>query len=254
MGNLVTTIKRFLSNKNTVTILAVIAGVIILWYFYNSRVNAAITTIRIPYAIEGIDMGKRIETDNIGWKEITRSTVKDSDIILDISKLQGMYVKFGTSIPAGGFFFSSQISDRLPNSAIEDLPEGMTPYYLPVNSTKTYGNSIMPGDYIDLYIRAQDEDGKVVWGRLIKSIEVLAVKDSSDRDVFYDSTAGTSASLLFGVTEEYQKLLQGAQSIKGYQIEIIPMPRGRAYTQAKGDTQIDSQELYNFIIRNVAQM
>ena len=37
MGNLVATLKRFISNKNTVTILAVLAGIIILWYFYNYR-------------------------------------------------------------------------------------------------------------------------------------------------------------------------------------------------------------------------
>ena len=65
MGNLVGTIKRFLGNKNTVTILAVLAGVIMLWYFYNYRVNQAITTIRIPYAIEAIDAGKKIESDNL---------------------------------------------------------------------------------------------------------------------------------------------------------------------------------------------
>ena len=63
MGNIVTTIKRFLGNKNTVTILAILAGVIVLWYFYNYRVNQAITTIQIPYAVEAIDTGKAIEND-----------------------------------------------------------------------------------------------------------------------------------------------------------------------------------------------
>ena len=91
MGNLVSTVKKFISNKNTVTILAVIAGIIILWYFYNSRVNAAITTIQVPYAIDKIDMGKRIEADNIGWKEITRSTTKDSDMVLDKSNIVVSY-------------------------------------------------------------------------------------------------------------------------------------------------------------------
>ena len=54
MGNIGETIKRFVGNKNTVTILAVIAGVIVLWYFYNYRVDQAITTQSIPYAIERI--------------------------------------------------------------------------------------------------------------------------------------------------------------------------------------------------------
>ena len=81
MGNLTATIKRFISNKNTVTILAVLAGVIVLWYFYNQRVEAAITTIRIPFAINRIDPGTKIEMDNIDLVEITVSTTKDTDII-----------------------------------------------------------------------------------------------------------------------------------------------------------------------------
>ncbi len=253
MGNLVSTVKKFISNKNTVTILAVIAGIIILWYFYNSRVNAAITTIQVPYAIDKIDMGKRIEADNIGWKEITRSTTKDSDMVLDKSKLDGKYICIGTSIPAGGFFFGSQVCDKLPNSDISELPEGYQPYYLPVSSKTTYGDSIMPGDYIDIYVRGEDEEGKVIWGRLIKSIKVLAVKDSSNKDVFYDSSAGTSANLLFGVTKEFQTVLRASEKISGYSIEMIPMPQGAGYTQAQGDTEWDSQKLLDLFRANITE-
>jgi len=123
MGNLGETIKRFIGNKNTVTILAVLAGIIILWYFYNDRVNKAITTIRIPYAIERIDTGKKIETDNIEYKEITRSTTEDSDIITNIASLEGKYICTGTSIPANGFFYASQICDKheLQNSVLDDI-------------------------------------------------------------------------------------------------------------------------------------
>ena len=104
MGNLLGTIKKFISNKNTVTIIAVIAGVIILWYFYNLRVNEAITTIRIPYAVERIDTGKKIETDNIKYKEVTQSAVKGSTIITNISSLEGKYVCIGTSIAKDAFY------------------------------------------------------------------------------------------------------------------------------------------------------
>ena len=89
MGNLVATLKRFISNKNTVTILAVLAGIIILWYFYNYRVNQAITTVRVPYALERIDTTKKIEADNIGYKELTRSSLKENDIIQDFNQLDG---------------------------------------------------------------------------------------------------------------------------------------------------------------------
>lgn len=252
MGNIVVSLKRFLSNKNTVTILAVIAGIIVLWYFYNSRVNAAITTIRIPYAVNRIDMGKRIETDNIEYKEITQVTTKDSDIVVNSADLEGKYVCIGTSIPAGGFIYSSQLCDRLPNSILDDLPEGMSLYSLRVDSDRTYGDAILPGTFIDLYLKAQDSEGKIIWGRLVESIKVLAVKDSSNKDVFYDSTAGSTASLVFSVDEEMQEILSATKFIPGYSIEVIPMPRGSYYTEAQGATRFDEEDLVAFIRRQIS--
>ena len=254
MGNLVNTIKRFLGNKNTVTILALLAGVIVLWYFYNYRVNQAITTIPIPYAIETIDSGKKIETDNIEYKQITQSTTKDSDIITDMSYLQDKYICTGTSVPANGFFYKSQVCEKqeLPNSIFDNIPDGYTVYTLNVDNEMTYANSIMPGDYIDLYMQATDEDRQVLYGSLIESIEVLAVRDSSGKDVFWDTTAGDSAFLLFAVPDDYHKLLNISELISGYSIKITPVPRSASYTQNPGETQISSQTLYNFIMSKAA--
>lgn len=250
MGNLVGTLKRFISNKNTVTILAVLAGVIVLWYFYNQRVEAAITTIRIPYATNRIDSGNRIETDNIGWKEITQSTLKDSDIIRDSYSIEGKYVCLGTSVPQYGFFYQSQICDRLPNSVLYDIPDGSAIYSLSVNSQTTYANSIQPGDYIDLYMSAREDNGQIIYGALIESIEVLAVRDSSGRDLFWDSSAGDSAFLLFAVTKELHELLNVASLMTTNNVKITPVPRNNSYTQNPGDTVVASEYLYTFIIRN----
>lgn len=247
MGSLVGTIKRFLGNKNTVTILAVIAGVIVLWYFYNYRVNQAITTIKIPYAIERIDTGKKIETDNIDYREITSSTTRKSDIVTNINELTDKYICTGTSIPKDGFFFKSQICEKeqIKNSVFENVPENYTVYKLSVDNRATYGNSILPGDYIDLYVRTKDSDGKAIFAPLIESIEVRTVLDSSGRDIYWDSSAGTAALLLFVVPNEYLKLFELADM---YSISIIPIARNASYTQNPGETKIANQELYNYII------
>ncbi len=252
MGNLVATIKRFISNKNTVTILAVLAGVIVLWYSYNQRVEAAITTTRIPYAIEAIDSGSKIEKDNLGQKEITQSTLKDNDIIQNETQIIDKYVCLGTSIPANGFFYASQICDRLPNSVLDDIPDGYAIYSLSVTNQTTYANSIQPGDYIDLYMSAVDDDKQIIYGKLIESIEVLAVRDSSGRDLFWDSSAGDSAFLLFAVKEDMHYMLNIASLISNYQIKITPVPRNASYTQHPGETNVSSTTLQNFIMRNAA--
>lgn len=254
MGNLVTTIKRFISNKNTVTILAVLAGVIVLWYFYNYRVEQAITTIQIPFAVEKIDAGKKIETDNIAYKQITRTTTKDSDIITNMAELTDMYICYGTSVPANGFFYRSQLCEKeaLPNSVLDNIPDGYTLYNLKVNNEMTYANSILPGDYIDLYVSAVDDDRQIIYGKLIESIEVTKVTDSSGRDVFWDSGAGDSAFLLFAVPDDYADLLEIAELIPTNSIEITPVPRSKSYTANPGETQIASEYLYSFIMSKSA--
>ena len=50
MGNISAFIKKTIANKNTVTILLVLAGVVVLWFFYNMRVKEATTPIKVPYA------------------------------------------------------------------------------------------------------------------------------------------------------------------------------------------------------------
>ena len=250
MGNLVTTLKRFISNKNTVTILAILAGVIVLWYFYNYRVNQAITTIQVPFAVERIDAGKKIETDNIEYKYITKTTTKDSDIITNISQLDGKYICTGTSVPQNGFFYQSQLCEKeeIENSILDNIPDGYTLYNLKVNNEMTYANSIMPGDYIDLYLSAVDDDRQIIYGKLIESIKVEKVTDSSGRDVFWDTKAGDSAFLLFAVPNEYADLLETAELITGYSVKITPVPRSASYTQNPGETSIASDFLYNFIM------
>ena len=53
--------------------------------------------------------------------------------------------------------------EELPSSVFEDIPDNQTVYALPVDSEKTYGNSIFPGNYIDLYFRASvDENNQNV--------------------------------------------------------------------------------------------
>lgn len=252
MGNITATLKKFLGNKNTVTILAILAGVIVLWYFYNYRVNQAITTITIPYAVEHIDAGKKIEMDNIAYKEITQTTTKDSDIITDMTYLEGKYVCHGTSIPKNGFLYKAQVCEEkdLKNSIFDRIPDNNRIYALAVNSQTTYANSIMEGTRIDLYAEGTDDSNQRFYGKLIESIEVLEVRDSSGKNVFWDSDAGDSAFLLFAVPEDLANFLESSEMVPG--LTVTPVPRSSSYTQQPGDTKISNQDLYEYIRNKIA--
>ena len=136
-------------------------------------------------------------------------------------------------------------------AVFDNIPDDHKIYALSVDAEMTYANSIYPGDYIDLYVQTTDDDGKVLFGALIESIEVLAVRDSESKDVFWDSEAGDTAFLLFSVPDDYHKLLNIA---KLYGIDIIPVPRSASYTINPGETNIASETLYYYIKSKAANI
>lgn len=76
MGNLIKNIKNVLLNRNTVTILAVLAGVIVLWFFYNMTVNNAINPQRVPVATRTITAKEMITSEDFEFVEINNGFYK----------------------------------------------------------------------------------------------------------------------------------------------------------------------------------
>ncbi len=251
MGNVLTTVKRFLANKNTVTILGVVLAILVLYVGYNYRVKQATTPITVPYAKEEISSRTLITSDMIGYMEVSSSVVKSSaNLITNASELINNYVSFGTTIPANSMFYKSQIlkSNEMPDSAFADIPDGYTIYSLKVDLHSTYGNSIYPGNYIDLYFKGIDDNRLVMYGKFIESIEVLAVKDSQGNHVFETTVESrTPAELLFAVPDDMYKLLMKAGFITGNSIEIVPVPRNASYSEDPGETNVSSDYIKAFI-------
>ena len=117
MGNISAFIKKTIANKNTVTILLVLAGVVVLWFFYNMRVKEATTPIKVPYAKEELHATDEITEDKIGMVEVNSKLLKTADIIQNQGSLIGYYITTGTSIPKGGLFYKTQVVTKaeLPN-------------------------------------------------------------------------------------------------------------------------------------------
>lgn len=256
MGNILTTVKRFLSNKNTVTILGVLLGILVLYIGYNYRVKQATTPVTVPYAKEELSSRTLITSDMIGYMEVSSSVVKESpNLITNAQQLINQYVAFGTTIPANSLFYKTQVlsSDEMPDSAFENIPDGYTLYSLNVDLHSTYGNSIYPGNYIDLYFKGVDETQKVMFGKMIESIEVYAVKDSQGNHVFETTVESrTPSELLFAVPNDMYELLMKAGYINGSSIEIIPVPRNKSYSLNPGDTVVSSDYIRNFILSKSA--
>ena len=250
MGNIVTTIKRFLSNKNTITILGVLLGVVVLYIGYNYRVDQAIDTISIPYAKKAITATSEITQEMIGTTEVLRSFVNSKDNLITqtnqlINNTDPRCVTYGTSVPEGAFFYSEQVvsCSSAPNDPLQNMPDGYAAFSMSVNIHTTYGNSMYPGDYIDLYVKMTN-DGKIIFGKLIESIEILDVRDTQGNSVFLTSEIETPSELLFAVPDELYSLLVKAQEVG----ELEAVPRNKAYTADPGETQVASEYVRNFIL------
>ena len=60
MGNLSGTLKKFMGNKNTVTIVGVLICILVLYFGYNYRINKDTRMVKVPYALEAIQPKTKI--------------------------------------------------------------------------------------------------------------------------------------------------------------------------------------------------
>ncbi len=252
MNNFMISIKRFFKNKNTVTVLGVMAVVLVIFFGYRYQVNSAVNPVKgIPVAAQTIQPRTKITNDMIEYIDVA-PVVLQSNVIRTSGQVIGKYSNYNTVIPEGSMFYTNTLVEEkdLPDSAFVDIPEGQVPYNFPVTMNSTYGNSIFPGNYIDIYMKAVNEEGRLMVGKLFENIEVLAVKDSSGKNVFENSEeARVPAFLIFGLDPEYNILLRKASYMYSYSVELFPVPHG-ATISTEGSTIVSSQTLKDFINAN----
>ncbi len=253
MGNIGTMVKRFLSNKNTVTLIAIIVCTVLLYWFYNMRVSKAVTTTYVCYATQTIPARTQITNEMVNTVKVLSSSVTEN-MVIDCNDIVGRYASYAMEIPQDSYFYktSTMSSEEMPDSAFDDIKDGETIYNLGVDFDSTYGNSIFPGDDIDLYLRTTDENGMLVYGKFIRSIKVLGVKDSQGKNVFETTVeAREPARLLFAVPEDLYLLLKKAEYLG---LEIVIVPRNNNYTAQNGETVIESAWLKQLIIEQTAEI
>ncbi len=249
MGNLMIGVKRFLKNKNTVTIFAVVLSLVILYYAYYFRIKKATEPVSVPYATREIGPRTLITNEYVSTKKVPGGVV-NKNVLKSKDKIVGKYVNNTAVIPEGGLFYESMVVewDQLPTSLYGDIPDGNTVVLLPVTLEKTYGNSIYPGNYIDLYFQDWKDEGnirKLFFGKFIESIKVLAVTDASGNSVFEtNDKPGNPAFLMFSVPEDLHILLRKALEKSG---EIIPVPRNAAYSEEPLPTRMVNLEIKRHI-------
>lgn len=249
--------KKLINNKNLVSFLLLVVLIGILFFFYSRRVNDSINPITVPYAKTQIASGIQITDKMVGTTQIPPSMLTD-DVYRTVSDVVGKYSNADTIIPRGSLFFNRNVVEKeeLPANIILDLKEGYVLYNLEVNTKKAYGNSIYPGNYIDIYLKARTkeiagvttEQKRVLLDRLLKNVKVIAVKDDKGRPVFKDLDENREpAMVIFALPEDYYKMLKKAEYLRTYDSELIPVPTNESLKDEPGELAIGSKTLESWI-------
>ena len=208
----------FLKNKNTVTALAAIIIVVVLVIGYNVRVNQATTPVNIPFARVTIQPGTHIDESMIAYMSVPAATIKGK-IEKNRGSIVGKYAKQNVIIPAGSLFYSDSLTDSIGNNDKElydKIGEGETLNYITVNMLSSYSNSIVPGNYIDIYASVQHENRNKI-AKLFANVKVVEVRTSDGKSVFGSSEeARTPYVIFFGLPNEEDMLLKKIHAINSW--------------------------------------
>lgn len=227
MNNFVIGLKRFFTNKNVVTIILVLVILVALYWGYSSSIKKQTNPINMPVAAKAIGPQKQITTEDVTYKKIPDSMISDNAIKYS-GQIIGKYTNINVSIPQGSLFYNEWLVDAedIPGNWIEqlDYEAGELGYYMDVNVESTLGNSVLPNTYIDVYMQATDENGTVMFGKLLKNIKVLVVHDGSGQNIFEDANSiGSPSKIGFAVNQDMYMLLKKAEYLN---INLVIAPRG----------------------------
>ena len=96
-----------------------------------------------------------------------------------------------------------------------------------------------------------DGTNKIMYGKLISNIQVLAVKDASGRPVFQNIDENRTPSMIvFAVPEEYYVLLSKASYMRTYDTDIVLVPTNESVKDEPGELEISSEQLKEWINKN----
>jgi len=191
------TLKKFLGNKNTVTILGVVLIVAILGIGYHVRINQKTSLRSVPVAAEKI----------APKTEITDSMIKQVNVPTDFlvgsyyenaGNIVGKYTNYNATIAEGSLFYVDLLVNKedLPDLMFGDVEEGYRPAVIDLSTIEgLYGG---PGDYVDIYFSGLTTDKKVMFGQFLNGLEILAIVDDAGKNAYgNNSEEGTEATRMY---------------------------------------------------------
>ncbi len=227
MNNFVIGLKRFFTNKNVVTIVLILVILVVLYWGYTSSIKKQTQPVNLPVAAHTIYENSEITSEDVTYKQVANSML-GQNVVRNSNEVVGKYTKVGVTVAEGSPFYYELIDSKenIPGNWIEqlDYEAGELGYYMSVDVVSTLGNSVLPNSYIDIYMKATDENGTVMFGKLMKNVKVLVTHDSSGKNAFSGEGNSAPTKIGFAVDQDMYILLHKAEYLN---IDLIIAPRGK---------------------------
>lgn len=256
MDSFAVKMKRFLQNKDTVTFLGIVLLILALYLAYTIRVQNQIKTVSVPYANTNIMAGTKITRDMVSIRQVPASMV-GKGVLTRPQDIINRYTLGTSIIPKGSLFYDQAVvsAEDAAISAELSYPEGYRKYTLSTSVDATYGNSILPGNYVDIWMSVRPDlaSKKLLIGKLISNVKIISVRDSTGAHVFQNLDENlTPAILNFALPSDCFDLLTAATKInRTFQPEIKIIPTNESLKEEPGDTQIASDKLREWVSTHV---
>jgi len=259
MNNLSKSIKKILGNKNTVTVIGVLLCMLVLYVGYNMRINQKTKLVKVYYAKETIQPKTKITEDMIGTTELPEAFLT-GEYYKSFNDIEGKYSNYNSIIPAGSLFYTAQVvkKDELPDSVLYDVEKDSTISYVKTDVEKSYGNVIMPSNYVDVYVKMTNGNGDIVYGKYMENLKVLSVKNSDGQDVFDNTESVRTPSYIYFAMPEAEYLtftmLKYLQEEKEEAfIDIVLVPSGTEYEDTPS-VKVSGKYITDYIMNNIEKI
>ena len=104
MNNFVISLKRFLTNKNVVTVLGVLLVLVILFWGYSSSIKKETNPVSIPVAAKKINAKTKITNEDVVYTQVAGSMVSEG-VIRTSYDIVGKYTNINVTVPEGSMFY-----------------------------------------------------------------------------------------------------------------------------------------------------
>lgn len=249
MSNILIGLKKFISNKNVVTVIGVFLIIGIIYFGYSTTINKATSPMTVVVAKDNIPANTRITADMVKTISVPAAAIS-SNVLAGKGAVVGKYTSPNSIVPKGSMFYKGVVvsAEERSDYKLSKLNEGEVLTSLDVNMKTTYGNSIINDSYIDIYMKAIDDNGELMIGKFLENVKVISVESSNGLDVNSDPDNRLSPSVLyFSASRDVFSLIEKAKRLSSRSVELFPVLHGTVVSEEELNLKVSTQFLRDFI-------